>query len=601
MRRPVHTIPPILSSLLIVFGVVQAQTYQSQVSILNVNNISMWVQSDGVGSHSPLKDWGLVYPPLTAGLVYADNLFWIGMVHDGREPVFRVGGGLWQAGTAPGVIFSKGVAEDPTSQSARVFRFRKNFRSADLKREASEIWNVPLSAVTSLMLEAVRSQYEKDWKEWPWQKGAPFKDLNRNGVFDENEFPGFMEADQLIWFAYNDLNDSLAKSFQGSPPIGIEVQVTLWGYESVPNLQDVVFKRYRVIYKGASWTRSTSVVDDVYVSQFVDTDIGYFGDDLGGCDSTLSLAFAYNSVSRDQAYTKYNLSAPAVGYALLQGPIVPGVSTDEALFGGALRRGFRNLSMTSFMLKPTPSNIPEPSPGHDSPAAIEAYWSNALRGFVPTRDPAHTEQPWLNPWGQPTKFPLGGDPLTGEGWVDGILHPSPGGPWSMFMGPGGRRLYLNTGPFTLALTDTQEIVVAVVCGAAQDPPSSVQYVKNRAKHVRGIYPSLADYVSSFRNPTSAPSQSAPLEFSLEQNYPNPFNPSTQILYSIASEGNVKLAIYDLLGREIRVLQDGVQPAGRHLISWDGRDARNELISSGVYFYKLTQGRFQLTRKLLVLR
>ena len=153
----------------------------------------------------------------------------------------------------------------------------------------------------------------------------------------------------------------------------------------------------------------------------------------------------------------------------------------------------------------------------------------------------------------------------------------------------------------MTLGDKQEVVIAITASAAPDGPQNSIYLKNRTKYLQAIYPDLEGYVSSFRQVTSVPSSTIPLEFSLEQNYPNPFNPSTQISYTVPSDGYVKLALYDLLGREIRILQDDVQTKGRHIISWDGRDASNALAPSGVYFYKLTQGELQQTRKLVVVR
>jgi len=93
----------------------------------------------------------------------------------------------------------------------------------------------------------------------------------------------------------------------------------------------------------------------------------------------------------------------------------------------------------------------------------------------------------------------------------------------------------------------------------------------------------------------------PTQFSLEQNYPNPFNPSTHISYSIPRESKTRLVILDLLGRELRVLQDGVQKAGNYVLTWDGRDERVAMVPSGVYFYRLVADRFLLTKKMILLR
>ncbi|CAN5158902.1 hypothetical protein BH23BAC3_BH23BAC3_04480 [soil metagenome] len=74
----------------------------------------------------------------------------------------------------------------------------------------------------------------------------------------------------------------------------------------------------------------------------------------------------------------------------------------------------------------------------------------------------------------------------------------------------------------------------------------------------------------------------PVEISLEQNYPNPFNPTTQIRYSIPEQQHVRLEVYDIMGRRVHVIQDGMQQAGWHNVQFDGSN-----LSSGVYFYRLS--------------
>jgi hypothetical protein len=97
------------------------------------------------------------------------------------------------------------------------------------------------------------------------------------------------------------------------------------------------------------------------------------------------------------------------------------------------------------------------------------------------------------------------------------------------------------------------------------------------------------------------------EFKLSQNFPNPFNPTTTIRYTIAgAAGNalpgqaggteVSLRVYDLLGREVAVLADGVQQPGEYSVRFEGRH-----LPSGVYYYRLTAGGFGETRRMLLVR
>jgi hypothetical protein len=79
-----------------------------------------------------------------------------------------------------------------------------------------------------------------------------------------------------------------------------------------------------------------------------------------------------------------------------------------------------------------------------------------------------------------------------------------------------------------------------------------------------------------------PGPGVPPRFALSQNYPNPFNPSTTIGYQTPEAGDVRLIVYDLLGREVARLVDGPQPAGFYPVTFNASH-----LSSGVYFYRLT--------------
>ena len=88
----------------------------------------------------------------------------------------------------------------------------------------------------------------------------------------------------------------------------------------------------------------------------------------------------------------------------------------------------------------------------------------------------------------------------------------------------------------------------------------------------------------------------PEGFSLAQNYPNPFNPSTLISYFLPAETQVRLAVYDLLGREVVTLVDAHQEAGTHAVRFDARGS-----AAGMYICRLSAGRFSAARMMVLLR
>jgi hypothetical protein len=79
----------------------------------------------------------------------------------------------------------------------------------------------------------------------------------------------------------------------------------------------------------------------------------------------------------------------------------------------------------------------------------------------------------------------------------------------------------------------------------------------------------------------------PKDFALENNFPNPFNPTTVIFVDIPFETKVKLTIYDILGREVTTLHDGLIEPGRHWFTWDGKAESGYKVSSGVYLCRLS--------------
>ena len=96
--------------------------------------------------------------------------------------------------------------------------------------------------------------------------------------------------------------------------------------------------------------------------------------------------------------------------------------------------------------------------------------------------------------------------------------------------------------------------------------------------------------------TSTGNNSVVSDFSLSQNYPNPFNPATTIQYSLALNSNVRISIFDALGREVAVPVNEVKQAGSYELSFDGSD-----LSSGIYYYRINAGNFTDIKKMILIK
>lgn len=103
-------------------------------------------------------------------------------------------------------------------------------------------------------------------------------------------------------------------------------------------------------------------------------------------------------------------------------------------------------------------------------------------------------------------------------------------------------------------------------------------------------------ISAYNNEHIADLKGNPDKFILNQNYPNPFNPSTILSYTLKSDQNVKLTVYNLVGQSVEVLVDEYQTAGEY---WYTFDATN--LPAGIYLYKLQAGEYSSVKRMTLVK
>lgn len=470
-------------------------------TLVNIGNVALWIWADGTSANQPNGNSGLFFPrgssPSTA-VIFQDGFIFGGVVNDGIEPAIRIGGQCYDIGTVPGAILSKGVAEDVNDKTKvnRIWRIRKDFATLTddaLRLDAAEVNSISAASVTAADIAQLRAVYKADWMEWPAYKGAPFYDANGDGVYtpqfnadgtpmlypDADE-PGYANGDQVVWLCVNDLDVSQAANFYGSVPTGIELQATLWAYKRADAMGNIIFKQFRMIYKGRAETPANATITDLHVCQWADPDLGEAGDDFCGCDTTLSLGYVYNSSSSDITYAAAGYPPAAGGYDFFAGPMVPEEGS-EGIFGLKKRTGYKNLGMTSFAFFAAGQTDSDPDQRTYNGTM---QWWNLLRGFKPR--PQYPEgTPWTNPQtGATTMFRVPGDPVTGDGWIDEAT--------------GDRRILMVSGPTSIALGDSVETVVAVAGAMGSDRLSSVSVLKFYDRFAQNAFDVL------FELPTAPP-------------------------------------------------------------------------------------------------
>ena len=204
----------------------------------------------------------------------------------------------------------------------------------------------------------------------------------------------------------------------------------------------------------------------MFVGLWNDIDIGD-AQDLVGSDTTLSLGYMYKT----QADNLYGNNPPAVGMDFFQGPIVPSPG-DTANVSGRKVPDFRNLPMTSFAkyIGGGPPQFSDPETGPD------AY--NFLNGFDLLGDP------FIDPTtGLETKFHHAGDPVAGTGWNE-TTHAD-------------KRFLMSSGPFTLAVGDTQEVVGGLIIAQGETGLESVRLLKQNSRIAQLVYDSIEQRLNDF--------------------------------------------------------------------------------------------------------
>ena len=539
---------------------VQKTTTNDNYNWFTINNIFNWYGNNGNSSYniSTAND-GLEFPKGSGnGSIFEDGVLWGGF-HKGRvDP--KVGGSAYNYGLQAGVITGDGgpleaqrpTFDDPTLAKYRVYKVRPDvtpttvYAKVQAAMEAEAALINRYSAMTGPTLFA---NYQRDWNEWPAKDGlpAPYNDVNKNGKYDPTlDIPGQPGADQTLYYVANDLNATRTTNLYFSPPIGLEMHRTVWGYNLPGALGNTIFASTLII------NRSGASLDSAYFVQWSDPDLGDAGDDFAGCDVGRSLGFIYNGHNVDLTYGS---AVPAAGYDFFQGPIVKtGNNADSAVFRLKYRKGYKNLGMTTFDFFINGSTTYTDPPRGTSGGDVQ--WYRLMNALI-----APSGSPFIDPTTKlPSKFTLNGDPLSGKGWLDGTFG----------LVPGDRRICLVTGPFTLANKDTQELVVATIVGLGGDRISSIAVLK--------FYDDLAQsaYNNLFNIPRPPPTPEvtyAALEGEISISWPDSVGPTKieswnssgyafegynvyQFPSTAADVSNaVRLATYDLVNSVTTIFDD----------------------------------------------
>ena len=444
-----------------------------------INNVFNYYQNNGSGSFNgySANNEGFEFPKGSGkATTFQDGILW-GGYHKGRA-IPKAGGSMYRQALQAGKILSSGtatanpVADDPALPRYRIYRVRPHVNPStpfDPAMEAviQEEEVTFLKRYVAATARAIYDQYIIDWMEWPAGDGAPFRDIDGNGAYSPlSDIPGIPGADQTLWYVANDLDSARVDRLSGSPPIGLEMQKTIWGYRRARDLGNTIFVSTKLI------NRSGARIDSMLIGCFGDPDLGDAGDDFSACDTTRDMSYVYNAGNNDGTYGP---AVPAVGFVLLQGPLVQGGPADTGWIGTRARAGYRNLrASAAIMISGGQIEYADPVQGQGGDAQIYCMLKGRTRTCASHIDPTT---------GSPTTFLFSGDPAAGTGWNENTV--------SLF--PGDRRILLSTGPFTFGAGDTQEVVIAHLVAQGGNRLSSITSLRRATDSVRAMFRGLPSF------------------------------------------------------------------------------------------------------------
>ncbi|MEO1448359.1 MAG: T9SS type A sorting domain-containing protein [Bacteroidota bacterium] len=277
---------------------------------------------------------------------------------------------------------------------------------------------------------------------------APFVDVDGDEFTyspEKGDYPD-IDGDQAIWWIINDKGNVHTET--GGEPIGVELHMLAFAFTTANAVNDMTFYDQTVI------NRSSQLLTQTFMGQWVDSDVGKFNDDYVGCDTIKGLGYSYNADDDDDGPAGYGLNPPAIGVDFFQGPLadpLDGIDNDK---DGELDEEDETIIMSKFVYYNNDfSLVGNPEIAQHYYGYLTGFWKdgtpivdNFTNGGNGTGYGARSPGPVTN-----YMFP--GDACAGTGWTEDIAD----NPRNE-----DRRFLQSAGPFTLQPGAVNQIVTGVV-------------------------------------------------------------------------------------------------------------------------------------------
>ena len=409
--------------------------------------------------------------------------------------------------------------------------------------------------------------------EWPWYLGAPVIDGDGNldnYDLEAGDLPELL-GDQRIWWVMNDRGNIHTST--NSSPIGIEVHGSAFSFANAGPLGNQTFYNFKLI------NRRNQPVTNTYFGIYVDVDLGDFADDYVGSDTTLGLGYIYNADNFDEGAEGYGEAPPAIGMTFLHTPEALVDLKDNDRDGQVDEPGEQLDMIAAVHFFGDGGALGDPQTGTD--------YYNYLQGLWAYGDPITEGGVGFNEEGRQVRFHYPGDPLVPTFWSE--LNTDGNGTAN---DDNDQRILISSGPFQLLPETAEEIAFAIIWSRGENHLDSVRQLKAHTKAVR-------DDAALWLTPTAFVhpiQESDNIVLGFDQNFPNPFSTSTTFRYSLPRAMQVKLSVYDVLGREISVLVDELQRPGIHTADYFANS-----LPAGVYMVHVKLDHVQFVKRMVRVR
>ena len=328
------------------------QNYEYSYNYISINQFKVWLSNNGRIGQAPsrLLGWGGKWPG--GENAFKDFFGWGSLYWGGLQESNLKLQHFNYVTLVPGKIFDNSMPDDPSDSKYRVYKLRRDWETMPFGPK--------------------RDQFENDYNEWPVEDGAPWVDIDGDGIFTRGvDQPDYI-GDEILWYVSND-SELAERPFAILPEelpddtLNIELQTTVYGYNRTGIMGDVIFIKYKLINK------SNITYFDFYIGIDNWYHLGQSGLLYRGIDTTLGLVFNFD---KDNIGQQYDIP-PAGGELLLQAPIIPSLN-DSAFVSGRWINNYKNLNISAFNI-----NLTYDTTWHFEDITVKEQNYNRLLGLYP--------------------------------------------------------------------------------------------------------------------------------------------------------------------------------------------------------------------------